>query len=137
MVFEKEPRDFERGDEQATFNMAVAYLKRIDYLLNTANSCSMNDDLPAWFKTLKAIYREIVPKLLEDEEKKIKTLIDDTNKVLNKHGITRVAFPYPQKFYGEIYPKLDELDTTLRKLINKKGLLMPKSSDPRFALGRF
>ena len=54
-------------NQESVFNMALAYLKRIDRLLYMCSMASMSGDIERWNTTLRAVYRELAIKLSSKE----------------------------------------------------------------------
>lgn len=134
--------------DQSVFNMAMAYLKRIDMLLYRSQEAALSQNLDTYWSYLRAIYREISVKLTNDEKKIIngdpkqrvdlKSLLDEEitpeecnfkniNFLLNKKEIRF-------RFKTRILFLLDGLDIKLRGFLQQKGMLLPGRSDPRFAI---
>ena len=56
---------------ESVFNMALAYLKRIDKLLYLCQQSAMSGDVDNWTKNLRGVYREASIRLTGDEEKEV------------------------------------------------------------------
>lgn len=116
---------FDSGE--SAFNFAVEYLKSIKVSLDNAKAMAIQQNVDGWYHWLRAGYREValITKPEEDEsfEEKFKELNillnDPSKKIIQKKEILKL---------------LDALEIKLRKTIQKKGMGLPKSSDPRFAV---
>jgi len=110
------------GDQESfeTWNMAKAYLQRIDSLLTHCAFCHYHDMGSQWYKTLLNLYKEIYPKMTAEEKKecdvKLDLLRNAKNSLQPKKGIN-------SKLYIDV-------ELYLRSLLEKKGLLTPKGDDP-------
>ena len=65
------------------WNMAKAYLMRIDQLLTTCDICQTRDDMMGWYKALYSLFKEIYPKLKPAEQQKTRELLDELIKLKN------------------------------------------------------
>lgn len=134
--------------EESVFNMAIAYLTRIDKLLYRCQESAIAQDINGWRLNLAAVFRELSIKLSDEEErqmlgdensiKDINTLLDNTvtyqeatfaniNYLANK-PIMR------QQRKGLILMLLDKLEIKMRKKLQEKGMLLPSRNDPRYAV---
>ena len=136
--------------EESVFNMALAYLKRIDILLTLCQQSAFAGDVDSWTKNLRGVYREASIKLSDDEVKEIegdpkikidvKKLLDDTIEkeeatfrniyfLINNNGLKN-------KHKRTIMFLLDALDIKLRVMLQKKKMLLPSKDDPRMAIAQ-
>lgn len=117
------------GDDHKTgesvFNMGLAYLKRIDTLLNYSAQYSISGDLQNWFQILLALSRELAP--FCDNRKKD---IDDKVNKLSVKGLAKANVVEQINLNTQLH----NLEIDLRILMKKKGLLLPSKNDPRFAV---
>lgn len=115
------------SDDKPDFNMAVLYLERLNKRLDERDQTSLVADNFSWYRTLKAIYRNIHFKILEDKEyesvnsklndmfSKAKNLLESSNnKLMGNIGISKAE------------QTLDELDQYLNDLMYKYNLIFPK-----------
>lgn len=146
-------------EEESVFNMALAYLKRIDRLLYFCDLNSMKGDIYGWNNMLMVIFRELSIKLNETERLEIEgsdnTLIDLNNddkvdckelKIINnlkpEHAnFKNVNFLLNNKTLAITHKKhimflLHQIEMKLRKLMQDKGMLLPSKDDPRRAITR-
>lgn len=134
--------------EESFFNMAIAYLMRIDKLLYKCQESAIQQDINGWRQHLRGVYRELSVKLNPDEEEYIEGKIED---VVNLKTLLDKEITYKEATFSninylannpEIYAKykgiilllLDKLEIKLRKLLQKKGMLLPSKSDPKYAV---
>lgn len=136
--------------EESIFNMALAYLKRIDRLLTLCQHSAFSGDIDGWVNHLRGVYRECAVKLSPDEEKelegdpKVKVTMETlTDNVIEKKEATfRNIFilinnPLTKKKYRTtIMFLLDALEIKLRRMLQKKGMLLPSKDDPSKAITR-
>lgn len=134
--------------EESVFNMALAYLARIDKLLYKTQEAAINQDIDQWRIHLRAVYRELAVKLRPEERI---TILGDRNKVYDLKklldlnitddeatflNIDRVANnqTLKAKYKYVILYLLDALDVKIRTNLQKKGMLLPSKDDNRFAV---
>ena len=117
----------EYNSDESAFNMAFAYLKRIDKILYYCWSHSRERNIDGWLQDLRALYRELSVKLKDDEDKDIQQMFKDINVICND----RARFLNERKV---ALFKLDQLEVKMRRLLQKRGMLLPSKSDPRFAI---
>lgn len=121
--------------DQSVFNMAFAYLKRIDALLNLAQQHALRYDAENWFNTLRAIEREVSIKCIEKEKDKKESQSDlDKFEELFKEINTLMANGQAKSNKQSIMIKLHNLDMSLRRFMQAKNMLLPSMADPRFAI---
>jgi len=112
---------------ESVFNMAMAYLQRIDKLLYKAQESAQIQDIDSWLNYLYCIRRELSVKLIDEEEVELKNMLVNIKKIIQD----------PRKKItcrSEILGKLDEIDIYMRKKLQQRGMLLPNRSDPRFAI---
>lgn len=112
---------------ESAFNFAVEYLKSIKISLDAGKICAIRGDMDGWCRWVRSAYREISlmtdPKEDEDFEKDfraINTLINNPSDRVHKRR--------------EILLLLDKLEIKIRKTMQKKGMVLPRKSDPRYAV---
>ena len=112
---------------ESAFNFAQDYLKHISHLLQLCENYSMTQDVNSWCSSLRVIYRRICAKTLplEDDEinkkfKDIYLILSDAKKAIEQKG--------------KVLSMLDNLEVTIIKMAQKKGMLLPGKDDPRFAV---
>lgn len=137
MVFNKE-------SEESVFNMAFAYLKRIDKLLYFCQESGTKQDIDAWLNYLRAVYRELAVKLTTDEEQEILGKREDGKADLSNPSADDATFlkinplimnpEIKVQNKGQILFLLDQLDVRIRRKLQQKGMLLPSKGDPRFAV---
>jgi len=108
------------GRDKSEFNMAVAFLNRLNYLLYSCNEASMNLDAYAWFTTLLRIRMELIDDMQPEEKKEANKHIDslaqkvmNQSKVMNKTG--RNDIPW------DLYREIDNFEIFLREVCKKAG----------------
>lgn len=134
--------------EESVFNMALAYLKRIDKLLYLCQKSAIEQDADLWVAHLRGVYRETSVKLKPEEEK---DLLGDPLAEINLKELTDNLIKPEEANFKNIYfllnnPKtkvtqrkvalflLDALEIKIRKILQKKGMLLPSKEDQRFAI---
>jgi len=110
------------GEQESfeTWNMAKAYLQRIDALLTHCAFCQYHDMGSAWYKTLLNLYKELDPKMTTQEREEFNT----------KLVLLRNAKNSSQKKNGIDTKLYIDVELSLRRFLEKKGLLTPKGDDP-------
>lgn len=112
-----------------TWNMAEAFLKRVDKLFWDCYFYRDNGLLDQWYKALDNLFIEVSSKIAKHK--------DDVNEKLKK------AIPFAAKFSAHTLSKEDaghlvillrEIDILLHQAIDDKGLLTPKPADARTAI---
>lgn len=130
--------------EESVFNIAMAYLQRIDRILTSCWIASANQDIIMWHKNLCALYREVSIKLKSEEDSEI--LGSEKDGVLDEQNVTykqatfrnvNMLLNHPSK--NKTHRKLilfflDGLEIKLRRKLQEKGMLLPSKNDPRFAV---
>ena len=129
--------------EESIFNMAFAYLKRIDKLLYLCDLSSKNHDVYEWTNILNILFREIVVKLTDDEIKifegeqmDIKFIINNLDDCVNFRSVNLLCnnIRYSKVYRKELLYLLNKLEMNLRIKMQKKGMLLPSKDDPRRAI---
>lgn len=117
--------------EQSEFNMAFAWLARLNYWFWSSNESKFNNDVYGWCKSLLILFDELTTEMLDEERTaklaELKTLYGEVNKLISK----------PQQQTGippELYWQLSEIERWLRHLANKAGLLKKTKEDPGLAM---
>ena len=144
-------------NEESVFNMALAYLKRIDKLLYFCNMSALNGDIVKWNNFLRAYYRELsirfTEKEVEEIEGKAPYLIDidkddklniSESKAMNNltkdyANFSNINLLINNPKYFSLYRKqilflLDALEIKLRRKMQEKGMGLPSKDDPRKAI---
>ena len=110
---------------EGVFSMSGAVLKRIDTLLTAAAREANNRMLHNWFDILLTLARQIEYDMNDKELKKNKELLEELKK------LDKLYMSYETKGkigvfedYGKFYDALNEYETSLRKCLNKRNLLM-------------
>jgi len=133
--------------EKSSFNQAVAYMIRLDYICKVINVCAGNEDYNNWFLQLKRLYIELHPRLRKqsaktDEEGLNTEELRECKKFVDK--LTKVSMDYKKletqarltgRAVNSAVPTqfgrlLEEFEIYLRDCMNKKDLLLPAASDP-------
>ena len=133
-------------NSESFFNMAFAYLGRIDRILTCCWYSSFNGDVHSWYKHLMALYREVSPKLSEEENAVVWGSKEDLTKPLNIECITNdnAKFIYVNRVMNsarmlvvhkkEIMQMLNLIEIKLRGCLQAKGMLLASKADPRYAI---
>ncbi len=133
--------------EESIFNMALAYLKRIDRLLTLSTMHCMNNNIMGWSTSLVSLLRELSVKLTDEEYDEIdgkKVTIhkvkendikkeDCTMKNVNALINNPVSFHTNKK---QILFMLHHIEIKMRRQMQKKGMLLPSKDDPSKAITR-
>lgn len=133
-----------REGEESIFNMAFAYLQRIDRLLYFCQEAATKQDVDAWLNYLRAVFRELSVKLKPEEKEEILG-IKRTEKInFNNLKEEDATFSNLNRLINDTQSRvnnkriilflLDELDMKVRAKLQKKGMLLPSKDDPRYAV---
>ncbi len=136
--------------EESIFNMAVEYLKEFNNSLKMCKFYSSKNDIDGWLTWLRTAYRELSIKLNPEEMKSlagdpkekinILTLTDEIieDKEANLRMINYLINNPRLKITHKrvILYLLDALEIKIRKLAQKKGMLLPSKDDAMFAITR-
>ncbi|KKK73807.1 hypothetical protein LCGC14_2890110 [marine sediment metagenome] len=136
--------------EESIFNMAVEYLKEFNNSLKMCKFYSSKNDVDGWITWLRTAYRELSIKLNPEEMKSlagdptvkidILTLTDEiiedkeANLRMISYLINNPRFKITHK--RTILYLEDALEIKIRKLAQKKGMLLPSKDDAMFAITR-
>lgn len=130
--------------EQSVFNMAFAYLSRIDRLLYFCQEAATKQNVDAWLTYLRAVNRELSVKLEDKEEEEIFGKLEDNKIDINNLKKEDATFMKINCLMNDARTRiqnkarilflLDLLDIKIRQKLQKKGMLLPSKSDPRFAV---
>lgn len=134
--------------EESVFNMAMAYLKRIDIILYKCQDAARRQDIDSWRIELRALWRELSVKIKTEEEKDI--LGDFKTKVNLSRLLDSYIEPEEATFKNVDYIAnnielkmkhktiilylLDALEVKMRRKLQEKNMLLPSRADPRFAV---
>lgn len=129
-------RMIQSQDSQVKFNAGVDTAMYINYLLKLAGHYARINDYPNWHKTLKELHRWVSPKLkkkeyreeLENKSKSNISVLSTYQKKISKNK------KIPANTLHKLFNYLSDYEIELRKYIDKFGMQMPDSEDPRFAL---
>ena len=113
--------------DESFFNMAIAYLERINKILYRCQEAAMTQNIDEWRNCLRALYRELSIKLKKIERDEVETKFTEINNIANIPGL---KITQRQK----ILFLLDQLDIHLRSKLQEKAMLLPSKSDPRYAI---
>jgi hypothetical protein len=131
--------------EESVFNMALAYLQRIDKLLYMCQEGAMTQNIPMWINALRGVYRELSVKLNDKEKEEI---LGNECKLINiskeKNYNDFCNFRNINSLFNDPYNSrnnkhiilylLDQLEIKIRFRLQEKGMLLPSKDDPRFAV---
>jgi len=134
--------------DQSAFNFATEYLRDISWSFKICKKARFTEDIDLWLKALKGLYAEVSVKLSETEEKEFlgdqnqkvdfKKLTDniiEKEEANFKNINTLINNPeFKFKYRKIIFYLLDTLEIKLRRVAQKKGMLLPSRADPRFAV---
>ncbi len=136
--------------EESIFNMAVEYLKGFNQSLKMCKLYSSRGDIDSWVTWLRTAYRELSIKL---DDKEMESLKGDPQKKIDLEKLTdqiieddeanfiNINFlmnkpKFKIQYKRTILYLLDTLEIKIRKLAQKKGMLLPSKSDPHYAITR-
>ena len=120
------------------FNMAIAFLERLNAWLNACNEASLEGNLLKWYRGLRIVYRMIHFKVEEEghekAEKDLLDLFDRSKKILMSTGnIKQVSREMEQLGLTKTEIILDELETKLNTLLYNYEMIFPhkRHKDPK------
>ena len=123
----------EDNQQKSEFNMAVAWLNRLNYYFYICDDASHNLDSHQWLQTLMILFRELTTEMTEEIRQKWKRearqLFDDlsrSNKQSMRTGQTGIQ--------PDTYWKLNDFEEFLRKTMDNSGLLKKMQDDASKAL---
>lgn len=132
---------------ESQFNMALAYLQRIDKILYLCQKSAMQSNINSWVIQLRALFREASVKLSEVEKNEIlgngykidyKTLLDNNieeSEANFKSIYCLINDPlYVNTKKNTILFLLDALEIKIRRKLQEKGMLLPSKKDPTKAI---
>jgi len=114
-------------EDKAAFNMALAYLQRLDIILKTCNEAAIKEDFKHWHNSVLALYRELSPQLNVELEEQFLSLMKSAHKV-------DVSLKNKERVHQYNPIVLTRAETFLRRAMHSKGLLMPSADDPGMAV---
>jgi len=121
---------------KAAFHGGALLIYRFHVLLSEINDLSARGDFINWKRKLDTLYRELVWTLKENEMKErnriVKEKVVPALTILSK--ITRTTPPLARRLAQDrAYVEVQAYEIYLRQLQGKYGLVMPSTSDPRYA----
>ena len=119
---------YDGGRETAAFNLAMPYLTRVNGILNSNYTEFKAANTRGFAINLKQLYRELVPWLVVDKNKKI----DQTKEIIDEF---KALSKIPRQEKNLIWDKMENIEMLMRIHFKQLGMLMPKISDPRFLFG--
>lgn len=123
----------EDNQQKSEFNMAVAWLNRLNYYFYICDEASHNLDSHQWLQTLMILYRELTtemtPEIRKEWKTKAKKLFNDLSQS-NRQSVRTGQRGIPPDIYWE----LNDFEEFLRKSMDKSGLLKKMQEDAAKAL---
>jgi hypothetical protein len=114
--------------DSAAFNLALPYLSRVNSILSSNYNAFNTGNVRLFAINLRQLYRELDSWLIIDKKKDL----DEINPI--KQAFKDLA-KMPQSNKEAIWEKMEEIEMTLRRHLKERGMLMPKTNDPRFLFG--
>lgn len=119
-------------DDTSEFNMGLAYLETLRFILNSADRAAMSLNPHGWFHCLIALRREL------SDDMKPEQLVQSNNymSIISKY---LPAFSTSQargvrNMAPELYMKLDEFEIFLRRIMKAKGYKTRYQESPGLSL---
>lgn len=122
----------QNNQEQTTFNMSLAILKRIDLLLTDIALASKNRDLHQWFDLLQTLKREVDYQYSDSEEKMSNLFTTRLIPLDNFYTSCKRISKFNQ--YAYFYSLLEEYGKFLKRSLYLRGMLLIKKADPTKAV---
>ena len=133
--------------DQSVFNMAQAYLMRIDRLLYITAECQSKRELRKWFNVFRSVYALVKIKFKPEEIEKLNTKDKEIDEFFKTHPFIDLGEQRTFNFNGniiskpnqpaereELYLMIERWQEQILRLADKYGLLLPNRADPRFAV---
>ena len=133
--------------DKTAFNSGMASLERLDYLLKKCNNYSClamlpNEDtgtkvnplaLQVWQTNIYSLYREISPKLKNEEVEQMKTLFDKLENSFNLYNKHRTEEGFITSINIKEFKRkwflLADAEQTLRKFADERDMLLPDKTE--------
>lgn len=119
-------------EEQTVFNQGIATLFRMDDALKGANMSTVTANYQNHLRVLRVLFKELSPFMKDEEYAEHQTQQTKCIKFYNLYLSTKKKGGQIDKNF--IY-YFDDWEIMLRRIMKKKGLLMPAKDDPGLALG--
>lgn len=113
---------------QESWNMAQATMQRLSRILDQCSMHAQNGMLVLWYSALMDLRRNLSPFLEETEFNNVR------DKLLSLPSGWNINGKVNSQHYSAVNRTLDEIFIILICCMKSKGLLMPKSDDPRAAV---
>jgi hypothetical protein len=126
----------EFSEKDTEWNFALAYLKRIDMLLQKCNYYKTIQDYNNWLLNLDAVHTEIHPRL-ESITKEGKIISDESKEADNLFNTAKTQVVLINKGNIDkwiIHRSLSNYERYLRNILRLRGMDMPKKTDPGHSL---
>jgi hypothetical protein len=126
----------EFSEKDTEWNFALAYLKRIDLLLQKCNYYKGIRDYDNWLLSIDAVHTEIHPRL-ETTTKDNKIILDEATEANKLRNIAKNQVSLMNKGNIDkwiIHDSLNNYERYLRNILRLRGMDMPKKTDPGHSL---
>lgn len=117
----------QQSNEQTTFNMSLAILKRIDLLLTDIAMVSKQRDLHQWFDLLQTLKREVDFMYKPIENKMLNILLKELIPLDNKYIDCKKVSQF--KEYPLFHSLLEEYGKFLKNSLYSRGMLVVHKED--------
>lgn len=118
-------------DDTSEFNMGLAYLETLRFLLNAADRAAISLNPHGWLHALMALSRELSDDLNELQQKEDKQLRANVMRFLPYYGVQhRGQIVISQ----QLYDALERYETFLRKVMKAKGYKTRYQESPGLSL---
>lgn len=121
------------SDKDTDWNFALAYLKRIDILLQQCNFYKGRNDFDNWLLSAYSVHDELYPRMIV-EKKRDGTIVCDepieANKLFEKAKASVRMNIKGNVDRWIIINNLSNYERFLRDILRKRGMDMPKKNDP-------
>jgi hypothetical protein len=116
------------SDKDTEWNFALAYLRRIDQLLQKCNYYKGIRDFDNWWLSIDSVHTEIQPRFENKEGEEVELLRtiakNQVTLYIKKNNIDR----------NIIHDSLNNYERYLRNILRLRGMDMPKKTDPGHSL---
>ena len=121
--------------QESAWNMARAYMMRLDFILQNMNMCAITEDYFGWWKWTRTLFQELSPKMTSAQREKNMKIIDDLEKKIKLIETNSARAHIRNPNYTILYPTLLKWDIELRGNMEQLKLITPVKDSPGFAVG--
>ena len=121
-------------EDKAAFDMGFSTLTRVNFWLWKCNIAENADNAPDWYKCCKTLFKEADVFMSDKEVEEHENIMKQTEEAYRRYIIHRNNSKGKTAPPKEIYDKLFNWERKLRRILDKKGLLMRKGERADMAM---